>query len=570
MIIKIDRFEAVHDHNHAMRRTLLLLVASSEITIRPVEFFWPGWDGISQRDWEYDFFRELFPSPLFTHVNVSTAPGIMKCSDQKHVNDIVQKAKEKHTRVVVHTSDEFHGENERCNACLQTFRKVPLVLRQYALHNHGTKEYPSLLQIPLGYMTGMLRSPTDNQQHYASTTYALWSLSKTTAQRKYKWSFVGSFHGRGEEDRKAAVATFSSWKSVPHFLSNVTITPWNMSQIHNDTVFVLVGRGWITLDCFRIYETIIAGAIPLVVGSSKEIGHLFHYNGNNMPLVTADSWGRMLAICQNMTDDMIDRKREELARWYVNKMTQIKERITAVFNETTLLSTHDHPHNTTLSSSNQQPPPPPLHFGIYNVTNASASANSTDALAVAGGMKLGGKLTVGGMTTNGVIYNVTNITAAQQQQPQQQPSMTPIATPSYIPTLAPSAASIPPKPPSLHQHYQQQQQQQQQPPPSQLPQRPVQQPPRQQKVLEQPQQPPQTPQPPPSPPPPPQQQQQQQQLLRQQKVQDQPQQPQQHQQYRHQPPQPQHQQQLQHIHSSHQQKAQQHQQQPQPQQLQHH
>ena len=245
-----------------MRRTLLFLVAS-ESKNRSIEFLWPGWDGISQLDWEYDFFRELFPPPLFKHVNVSTNPGIMKCSDKKHVDDIVQKAKEDHAKIVVHTSDEFQGQNDRCNACLQTFQEVPLVLRQYALHQGGPNEYPSVLQIPLGYMRGMLRSPLDNQQHHASTTYALWSLSKTTAQRKYKWAFVGSFHGQGEEDRKAAVTTFSSW-NVSYFRPNVTITPWETSQIHNETVFVLVGRGWITLDCFRIYEAIIAGKISLI------------------------------------------------------------------------------------------------------------------------------------------------------------------------------------------------------------------------------------------------------------------------------------------------------------------
>lgn len=244
-----------------MRRTLLYLVAS-ERKNRSMEFLWPGWDGISQVDWEYDFFRELFPPPLFTHVNVSSSPRIIKCSDKKHVNHIISKVKENHTRIVVHTSDEFEGENEQCNACLQSFREVPSVLRQYAMFVPGI--YPNLLQIPLGYMTGMLRNPRDNQQHHASTTYALWSLSKTTAQRKYKWLFVGNIRGRGGKDRKAAITAFSSW-NVTHFLSNITITPWEMRQIHNDSVFVLVGRGWITLDCFRIYEAVIAGKISLIV-----------------------------------------------------------------------------------------------------------------------------------------------------------------------------------------------------------------------------------------------------------------------------------------------------------------
>ena len=85
----------------------------------------------------------------------------------------------------------------------------------------------------------------------------------------------------------------------------MTVVQWEMGQIYNNTVFVIVGRGWISLDCFRIYEAIIAGAIPLVVGDPTEISRLFHYNGNVMPLLTADTWDKMLAICQNMTDDQV-------------------------------------------------------------------------------------------------------------------------------------------------------------------------------------------------------------------------------------------------------------------------
>ena len=48
-----------------------------------------------------------------------------------------------------------------------------------------------------------------------------------------------------------------------------------------------------------------SGAIPLVVGEPDEISQLFHFNGDVMPLLTADSWDDMLDICQNMTDDEV-------------------------------------------------------------------------------------------------------------------------------------------------------------------------------------------------------------------------------------------------------------------------
>ena len=222
---------------------------------------------------------------------------------------------------------------------------VPLGMRQYALHQipnkyidwwltltgintkhywsgkHAEEEYPNVLQLPLGYMTGMLRSPKDNQQHHPSTAYTLWSLSVPTARRKYKWAFIGTM----KQDRLHAVTIFRSWTSAPHFLkcdglsgvggstlpqysfcrNNVSVSNWEMGQIYNNTVFVIVGRGWVIIDSIRIYEAIIAGAIPLVVGDSTEISRLFHYNGNVMPLLTADSWDKMLVICQSMTDEQV-------------------------------------------------------------------------------------------------------------------------------------------------------------------------------------------------------------------------------------------------------------------------
>jgi hypothetical protein len=150
----------------------------------PIEVLWPGWDGKSDGVWEYDFFRELFPAPWFAHVGESKKPGVIKCSEESHAKTILQNAASGHTKIVVQTSDEFHGEHKGCNGCVQTFSAVKLVLRQYAFHLPGS--YPSLVQIPLGYMVGMFRSVEDGIQHHTSAAIAMWSLSRKTADRHYK------------------------------------------------------------------------------------------------------------------------------------------------------------------------------------------------------------------------------------------------------------------------------------------------------------------------------------------------------------------------------------------------
>ena len=296
----------------------------------PLDFLWPGWDGVAGILWEYDFFLEMFPPPFFRHVNASDRPAVIKCSDIQHVSGIHAASKAGHTKIIVHTSDEFKGNHNGCNGCVEAYNDVPLVFRQYAFHLPGN--YPHLVQIPLGYMVGMLRTPNDaGIQYHTSTTMARYSLARPTTDRLYKWTFIGSFHGKGEQDRKTAIETFKGWE--PHFQNN-SLKHHEMVEVYNNTVFVLVGRGWVTLDCFRIYEALIGGAVPLVVGSKDEIGHLFHYNGADMPLLTADSWSSMLAICQSMTAAQIDEKRRQLVMWYVNKIDHIKGLIGTTFNIT--------------------------------------------------------------------------------------------------------------------------------------------------------------------------------------------------------------------------------------------
>ena len=41
------------------------------------------------------------------------------------------------------------------------------------------------------------------------------------------------------------------------------------NNIYSQSIFVFNGRGNVFLDCFRLYEAIIAGAIPVIVGEKE-------------------------------------------------------------------------------------------------------------------------------------------------------------------------------------------------------------------------------------------------------------------------------------------------------------
>lgn len=75
------------------------------------------------------------------------------------------------------------------------------------------------------------------------------------------------------------------------------------------SVFVPIGRGGASLDCFRMYEAFRAGAIPVVVGPKEEVERTFSTfvgsEGRLAPCVYSETWlaavDAMKAIMLNTT-----------------------------------------------------------------------------------------------------------------------------------------------------------------------------------------------------------------------------------------------------------------------------
>ena len=59
--------------------------------------------------------------------------------------------------------------------------------------------------------------------------------------------------------------------------NNQTIKPYELFDLYRESLFVPIGRGNISLDCFRIYEAIVAGAIPVMCGTNQEIEMTFNF-----------------------------------------------------------------------------------------------------------------------------------------------------------------------------------------------------------------------------------------------------------------------------------------------------
>ena len=55
--------------------------------------------------------------------------------------------------------------------------------------------------------------------------------------------------------------------------------PADIFQAYRDAIFVPNGRGNVVLDCVRLFEASLAGAIPVVVGPWPEVREAFYFDG---------------------------------------------------------------------------------------------------------------------------------------------------------------------------------------------------------------------------------------------------------------------------------------------------
>ena len=153
--------------------------------------------------------------------------------------------------VIIHLSDEWGGKNDY--QYLSNYTN--LLLRQYYHPNYTT--FNNITYIPLGYMNNML------EKNYLELKL------KPVNERKYIWSFIGN---KSKTDRPIMMKEMNI--ITPNFIENVKDNH-ELAQVYRDSIFVPACLGSIGLNTMRITETLICGAIPIVVGSEKEITDTF-------------------------------------------------------------------------------------------------------------------------------------------------------------------------------------------------------------------------------------------------------------------------------------------------------
>jgi hypothetical protein len=231
--------------------------------------------------------------------------------------DIIAVAKTCRPHAIIHLSDEWGLHPEY----LELAELTPIYMRQYAhagystyMHaaEHAAEHTAVPRQIPLGYMQGMLGGQP-------STTVI--ATQKKPATRRYTWSFVGEL----KQDRTEMLRTFLRELPTGHVTRGKT--PQEMFAIYQDSLFVISGRGNASLDCFRLYEATIAGAIPVVVGTEEELAATFHYGGDRPPFLYATTWDDATRKCKEVLYDIsrAEKIQDALRTWWCRQIQGARE-----------------------------------------------------------------------------------------------------------------------------------------------------------------------------------------------------------------------------------------------------
>jgi hypothetical protein len=142
---------------------------------------------------------------------------------------------------LIHLSDEW------LHSPMDFYDQANFVFRNY--FRPDVAEHPNCRFFGIGYRSGLVANLRDTP----------------IEKRQTRWSFAG----QPKTSRYAMLKAATQIPGGKYFLTRTFddprgLGPREYAEMLSDSVFVLCPRGFFSLDCFRLYEALEAGAIPIV------------------------------------------------------------------------------------------------------------------------------------------------------------------------------------------------------------------------------------------------------------------------------------------------------------------
>lgn len=226
-------------------------------------------------------------------------------------NDILECVKITKPKIVIQLSDEFWYEDLQIHNTIADYCK--LFLRKQH-HKNYVYRY-NTLNIPLGYSSG----------YYAP------KVIPKISERKLNWSYVGDMN---KSDRKEL---YNNFIRMSEYKCDNGIPADKMSEIYADTIFAPCGRGNSSLNCMRLYESSMVGAIPIVVGSNEDIEDTFAFE-ENPPWLFFNSWQEAESECRKLllNKDKLQEIQDNILFWWHNRILKVKQKVDCILDSNKL------------------------------------------------------------------------------------------------------------------------------------------------------------------------------------------------------------------------------------------
>ena len=281
--------------------------------------------------WEYDFFKnDIFKKDLYdikinfilfdnnTEINNNDEHNIIITNCSCPLNFLENMIKKLRPFIIFHLSDEEGKDIKYYN--LYSRYNIKCLFHQY---NFERVDYKiNHFQIPLGYVSDFL----------SNKSYS--NCKQIEYNKKYDFSFIGSLKSDRIEmlhkfynnfENNFIYTGITNWSNP----KNQNIKPNELFNIYKDSLFIPIGRGNKSLDCFRLYEAIVSGTIPVICGPIEEINVTFNFNNKKPYIIIADNWDRAVLLCKELCNhkdkiyDIINFNN----RWFQEQIVNISKKI---------------------------------------------------------------------------------------------------------------------------------------------------------------------------------------------------------------------------------------------------
>jgi hypothetical protein len=258
----------------------------------------------SINSWEVDYISELFVDAEHFElmafqpmemVEEQEEPSVLVASHGLALFNVQYLVKTLRPKVVLHLSDEAGTDQPYYDLYSENAESISFLYHQYN-HLHLNYKLPHS-QLPLGYVSGMIPQCTQGP-----------NCRNAHASKQHTFAFVGQIKSDRQEMLDVWKEAFgcscvevskTDWSNPRAQL----VDPKRLGDLYAMSWFVPVGRGNRSLDCFRIYEAIVSGAIPVVRGYERELKETFAYGTEGFTLVTAESWEEARDKCALLLAD---------------------------------------------------------------------------------------------------------------------------------------------------------------------------------------------------------------------------------------------------------------------------